>query len=403
MSTRRIGVAVAAESLTLVVHGQQPVTVAWTRAAGLEAALRPLAARFGASGAVSVAILPPLGTTRLIELPRLTARERRALLVRDVERHFPEASGAQEVEAVPVRAARGRQLVRASRAEAALIEEIERAVAAAGWTVDRVVPADLAWGAAARASAKDARGVIVVYDGVWRAIRLGRGGVELVRRSPVALDAAAAASLLDVPAPNVVVLNAATGDADAAVIAARFAADPTAGLLRSEEARRASAARNRRWARRALLAAAALFLASAGLEIWGLHRELDAVRARRDEIRPAVVEAMAARDAMTAVTDRLATLDSADRAAPRWSTVIAALAEQLPRDAYLSAFRATADTIRLEGTAAQATGVFEALQRAPWMTSVRAEAPIRQESDASGGSAERFALAAQIAHREGTP
>jgi Tfp pilus assembly protein PilN len=213
------------------------------------------------------------------------------------------------------------------------------------------------------------------------------------------LDAPSAARALGIAAEAVV--SVCPSGEDAAATAARFAGQVCAGLLRSAGARVGDAARARRRAISFAAVAAGLLLAAAGFEFWGVQRELTAVRARREVIHPAVQEAMAAREALTAVTDRLATLDSADRSAPRWSSIIATLSDELPTDAYLSAFRATGDTIRLEGSASRATGVFEALQRAPWMRSVRAEAPIRQEADADGVTAERFILAAQIAPREG--
>lgn len=402
MTARRLGIAIEPGTLTVATDGAETFTLPYSGEGALAESFAAIRATVGPVSLVSVALLPPLATTRLLELPRVTASERRALLTRDAERFFPNVTGLQEVTAVVLRSEGGRQLVRVSRSDASLVQAIERAAASTSWTLDGVVPADLAWAVAGRRRGRGTRAVLLEHARQWRAIALTTRGGGLVRSSAAPLDGTSAGSLVGVPAQSVAVLTAGPSGEAASAIAARFADAVPNGQLRSPAAMAASAARAKRWSLGLLAGAAALLLMAGGFEMWGLHRELSAVRARREAIRPAVQEAMAARTAVSSITDRLMTLDSAGRTAPRWSSVIAALTDELPADAYLSAFRATGDTLRIEGNASHAADVFESLQRAPWATSVRAEAPIRQESNADGVPIERFMLGARLVGRETT-
>ncbi|PYR87654.1 MAG: hypothetical protein DMF84_31100, partial [Acidobacteria bacterium] len=93
-------------------------------------------------------------------------------------------------------------------------------------------------------------------------------------------------------------------------------------------------------------------------------------------------------------------LERADRTAIRWSEVLADFSDYLPRDAYLVAFRGRADSVGVEGLAGHAAGVFAALQHAPRVAGVRADAPIRQEAPRPGRApVERFAVAVRLAER----
>ena len=71
--------------------------------------------------------------------------------------------------------------------------------------------------------------------------------------------------------------------------------------------------------------------------------------------------------------------------------------ENLPEDAHLTAFRGQADSLWLEGIADRAAGVFEAMQSAPDVLGVRAQAPIRRELRDGEVPIERFTLAARLA------
>jgi hypothetical protein len=133
----------------------------------------------------------------------------------------------------------------------------------------------------------------------------------------------------------------------------------------------------------------------AALLLVDARRELARVAAARAEIRAAVDQRLAVAAARDAARERATVLRVAERAAPRWSGVLATLGEHLPLDAHLTGFRAVGDTVFLGGDAESAAGVFAALRSMPGLAEVRAEAPIRRETAADGVVVERFALVAR--------
>jgi Tfp pilus assembly protein PilN len=142
--------------------------------------------------------------------------------------------------------------------------------------------------------------------------------------------------------------------------------------------------------------AAALVIVSGGLLLWGLKRELRATVAERTAIRPEVSRALAVRADIGGLDARSAMIATLRSATPRWSAVLASIAQALPSDAHLTSIQAHADTVVLEGVAARAGGVFEALQRDPDITAVHSNAPVRQQLQ-DGTPVEHFAVAARLA------
>jgi hypothetical protein len=69
----------------------------------------------------------------------------------------------------------------------------------------------------------------------------------------------------------------------------------------------------------------------------------------------------------------------------QWTPVLAALARELPRDAYLTSFQSAQGHLRLVGRGASARSVATALERADWFTAAGAPSPI-------GGGAVEFTL-----------
>jgi hypothetical protein len=130
-------------------------------------------------------------------------------------------------------------------------------------------------------------------------------------------------------------------------------------------------------------AAALLALGTVALQEIDVRRELAAVQAERAALAPQ----LAANG--TPDTDRRAQLD-AQLDAPRWSGVLAAVADALPTDAYVTHLRAQSDTVIVEGTAARATTAFDALSTAPWVRTITASAPIRRETANDGAVTETF-------------
>jgi Tfp pilus assembly protein PilN len=80
---------------------------------------------------------------------------------------------------------------------------------------------------------------------------------------------------------------------------------------------------------------------------------------------------------------------------PRWSAVLASIAQALPNDAHLTSVQAHADTVVLEGSAGRAGGVFEALQQDSVITAVLSNAPVRQQLQ-DGSPVEHFTVAARL-------
>ncbi|HEX2202757.1 MAG TPA: PilN domain-containing protein [Longimicrobium sp.] len=72
------------------------------------------------------------------------------------------------------------------------------------------------------------------------------------------------------------------------------------------------------------------------------------------------------------------------------------MAEHLPRDSYLTSFRAEGDSIVMEGQAPRASRVFDALRGVPGITGVRVAAPVRRDFPEGGAPVERFVLSARL-------
>ena len=144
------------------------------------------------------------------------------------------------------------------------------------------------------------------------------------------------------------------------------------------------------------MAAAACLVLAAALDHWGLGRELDAVRARRADIAPALAIAMQTQDSLVALMGTVATGAALAATSPRWSGLLVDLADALPRDAHLVTLRGRGDSVVVEGMARQAAGVFQALQHMPRVARVRAEAPIRQEVASGGAVRELFTAGAVV-------
>ncbi len=140
---------------------------------------------------------------------------------------------------------------------------------------------------------------------------------------------------------------------------------------------------------------AALLTMAVGFHLWGLKRELNAVAEQREALRSKVAQVVEIRDAITSVGARLAAFSDAEAGAPQWSGAIADLADYLPRDAYVTAFRTRADTLLIEGVAMQAAGVFHALRQAPRFTNVQPAGPIQQQMREGAPPVERFIIRAQ--------
>ena len=442
----RIGLALDATSCC-AVDLRAPRTAPWERTLApmpadaaawpaLADALRELAAARGAGGGeLSVALLPPLAQLRRVELPPLRADEARRLLARNAARWFLGAREPQVTAVEPTRARGGAPVpVVAAAASVRLVEAVQQAAADAGFTVRTIVPAEAAWRAAAIAlwpSLARGDGEVLVHQASRTTLlRLAAGRLVGLRQlRPGAADAgevlaAVAERAADGPAGPSVSLGAfglpaarqALGEtlaghgvapalpatswrelADSpARVAAAFAARG-AGLELVPESLRV-ARRGRATRVTALLAGAALLLLvlAAGLELWGVRRELAAVQARRAELRPRVAAAMAAQSGVDGRLRQATALADAERGATRWTALLATLADHLPEDAYVVALRGRADSVVVEGLATSAADALAAVERAPGIAGVRTAAPVRTDLETDDGG-ERFTFVARLA------
>src|SRR5690606_27761302 len=119
--------------------------------------------------------------------------------------------------------------------------------------------------------------------------------------------------------------------------------------LITDDVRAARTRRSRRFAARVAAAGLLMVVGAAGIETWGIRRELHAVRERRAELSAAVSATAAARTVAFDLAERVTWAASAEEDAPRWSARIADIALQMPADAYLLAVRAEGDTMTIEG------------------------------------------------------
>lgn len=403
-----VRLALGEDRIVAVLPGGEPVEEEFASMDALADALERLRGRVGTAGGVGSAgrdgsggrpgavsvtwvLLPPLVEVRRVSLLRLKPHETTALLERHAARYFP---GAREPQVMAWRRVGPRNAspvdLLVATAPAARLEALHAALEAAGFHPGDPAPAHEAWVAAAPA------------DGAV-AVPLG-GRVELLgHRGGLLQDAATVPAAA--PDRVGVRLDELAGDGaitrmtgeDVGLVAARHAAAVPGPALRLVPAPRrvARALRDRRLSR-AFWAAAAVLIVAAGLvELWGLGRELEAVRRERGALAESVASAVAAREVVQGLQATVLTLDSLEGAAPGWSALVADLTTHLPGDAYLAALRAEGDSVAIEGVAAEAAGVFGALRQVPGVSRVVARSPIRREQ-VGAGAVERFSLAARV-------
>jgi Tfp pilus assembly protein PilN len=402
-----LGVALAADRLVAVLPGSESGDP-WRRAlspspdpsvaspdlatafAELREALREASHGRTRRAVLHVALLPPLVHWRRIRLPGLRIDEVRQVLRREPSRYLPIAADPAplviELEGTGWRERSPFTMVAAPRT---LIEGICAAAQESGWEIAELVPAHAAWAASARSSRHVGRStertlLIAHHDRID--VVTSRGGCATeVRRLPAALRATVPDSPAAVQAPD--------------ALAARFAPRAGGPALLPESVRALGARRTRIAAITRLAAAAALVFAAGMIELWGSTRERAMIAGERARLRASVAEALATREAAAQATTRLAAVRSASESAPRWSALIASLAESLPDDAFLVALGASGDSLRLEGIAPRAAPVFDAVARIEGVRSLHPDGPIRQERSITGATNERFTLTASMGGR----
>jgi len=340
--------------------------------ASVSSVLRELR-RAAGSGVVSleITLASPWTSPRCITLAPMRATEAEMVLARDHARHFPLAR------AMPVVAAQATERVRrapapwlATDADARVLDALRRAAIDAGFRPGRITAAVAAW---ARATGDASQRAFVVGDEA--AVLDARGGrvtqLRRCRREETGPAAHEATHALDIAARH-----APTADGLEFVPAAL-----------SEERRIIAT----RWARRLALAGLAVFVLAGAVRWWSAQRAVRMVERERAALRATVSAVLAARDSLMALNDALEALRRAERAAPEWNSRLYALSAALPRDAYLTALRGAGDSVEVEGRAASAAPVFDALRQVRGVVSVRATAPIAV-TESAGVAAERFSV-----------
>jgi Tfp pilus assembly protein PilN len=398
----------------------------------LAAALGDLARDLGTSdGTLVVSLMQPLTEVRRLELPPLRDEELEQLLTRNAGRYFVNARGAQIVGAArAARQTRGRPTpVVAAAAPARLVALIRAAAHDAGWTVEDIAPAEVAWASAAVAIwpslARQTSRVLVTHEDRTDLLQLEDGGLTGVRRfragaagSALIADAIREDSaakpriaalgrgtqrreLLRALSDHGITIETPTGNwVDVAeladLLAAQFAGANEGLRLRGPDARIIERAAAKRATLMVAAAAVALFAVAGAIEFWGIRRELRIVQAERATLRPQIASTLVGRSTIEAAYTHLATLNGVDASAPRWSRVIASLSEHLPEEAFLMGIRTRGDSLVVDGLAERAARAFDALERMPGFTNVRSAAAVRRELQEDGSALEHFTIAGRI-------
>ena len=418
MTVPIVGLAVSSRSLVAMRwrKGASPGEV-WRR--GLEAGLgntpqcwaevRAALAEMGgaletSSARLAVVLAPPLVQVRALTFPRLRESEMGRVVARDVARYFPGVHDAQVVAVASTgKVPPGQIRVLAAAAPAWLLDGLSESAGATGFTIVSFEPAHVAWARWARGRGSSAI-VVLTREAAEVIGTLGRK-VSGVRRTPCSAHRiAAAVAELGETAPALFADDPASlcedlgaelvGPTHASLAAAAaYAGSPSALELVLPAEAAARARRVRRVAGTIWLSTAAVLLVALGLHWGALSRELRVLERARQAHSAEVEEAMKVREASLRVAAQLeVVVPAAD--APRWTMVLEQIATTLPRDAYLTAFRAVGDSILMEGVARRAVGVFEGLAKAEPLARVRPGGPIRQEVRDSGPPIERFVAAA---------
>lgn len=436
-SANQIGISVSQHSVCAVIaHSERAQPRIWRAELmpfafdgaiewpSLATALQALARELSLSGTdIAVALQTPLAELCIAELPALRDDDVRQLLARNAGKYFVSARGAQVVGLVP--ASKGTTARLVASASATMLQAIHQAAGMAGIRVASIVPAEAAWAAAAghwsNANGAPAR-VMIVGDNHTLLLSSARAQLTDIRRfragTSDADDIMAACTGANIK--TVIVGHAANRDALSRALAARgltlhvpssvnadllhapdalaaqFASEASAPALVTDSVKRERSSQARGLSTQLGMAAALLVLLSASMQLWGVRRELAAVRAEREALRPQLSATLVGRTTVETAFRQLALLAESEHSAPLWSRVIGGISDQLPFEAYLTGFRGRADTVGVDGLAQQAARVFDALENVPQLRGVHASSPVRRETTADGVALERFQLSALL-------
>jgi hypothetical protein len=385
-----------------------------------------------AGASVYVAILPPLADVRLVPLPHsMQKSEVEAVLNRGVSRYF---LGANRPRVVGVRTPRRERRkgkdggdspasVLAAAVSLALLEQVRSAVAGTGWVVRSFSAAHQAWlDAAASLAGSPVSGVVAVVGSTAHTMSLEGPDPWAVRQLP-ASDPAAVAEAVGGGSGSVLVLDGSKGLEEIGSALTQVGATPVrdpGGWPGVEELTAAKASapglelvppslseerreKGRRGALRLGFAAAALLIATLGVNFLGARRELAAVRAERASIRADVAPLLLVRDSLDALRTQVRSLEEISQNSPVWTRSLVELTGLLPENTYLTGFFASGDTVELEAAGAEAGPAIQALRGAGLFEEVRLQGLVERELEEGETVEERFTLWARLpaSEREG--
>ncbi|MFC1543764.1 hypothetical protein ACFL4Y_00725 [Gemmatimonadota bacterium] len=397
----------------------------------LESALRSALGddRSGDPVRVHVVLLPPLSEARLVELPPLSPKETDAVLRRIAPRHFLGGGRGLVVggRRFGTGAAARSAPVFATAASSTLVEVIHQVVASRGWRLGGIVPGQAAWLRALRQAAPltlignggngqgKKRLVVAVEGDVVHLVRMAGELPDRVRRLPAG-DPAAVLEAAG-PEPGRVLLLA-EGETHALLArslteagwvlipseqprsarleAARYAADASPEFVPMPLAR-ARRRRDRRNAVRMLVGAGLVLAAAAAVHLWGVGRAHRAVQEERAALREVVAPALALRDSLDRMMERIESLQEIGRATGRWTAFLLELSVLLPRDTYLVSLWGEGDRVVVEAAGGRAGDALSALREASTFRDVRLEGQIERDLEGGATSRERFTLSMILA------
>src|SRR4029079_16243690 len=96
----------------------------------------------------------------------------------------------------------------------------------------------------------------------------------------------------------------------------------------------------------------------------------------RARLRPEIASSLVGRSTVDATYRELAALNAVERRAPHWSSVIVALSESVPEEAFLTAIRARDDSLIIDGMAPHAKKVFDAMASTTALFGVKVSRPV---------------------------
>jgi len=371
-----------------------------------------------------VTLMPPLADARVLSFPPMRADEVQSVVRRDVARYFLGAERSQVVGIRMPRRGRGGRAenrvpstpVLAAAAPLSLLEDLKNALHDVGWRGVSFSPAHSAWMAVASSMQGEAvKGLVAVEGSTAHVMRLDGPNPTVVRKIPSSDGSAIAQALRGGPGRVLVLTNSqGFGDlqgslANEGLIAVRDRGGlPTPGESAASRADAAELqlvsptmagqqrARARRHTGSLLATAAVLVVASFGVRFLGARRELNAVQDQRAGIRAEVAPLLAARDSLEHLAVEAESMEEISRRAPLWTRALVELTALLPRDAYLTGFYASGDTVEIEGAGARAGSAIQALREAGVFEEVRLEGVVERELEDGETAVERFRLWARV-------